>query len=327
MSTDEERNTILVADFPTKECLELVLCGRSTEVGSLLKKNVVNRLYQYVPEALRIWEETMETISSIEKQTHFPYFLIEKPKLYALDGIVVADSLGIQLQERVGAMQAFSVYYLAVHLLDDLIEDPTKFMSKFACVRTDNEQQLIRALGASFVLHASIACSRVLISNSNRHISDIEEFTHNFMASLATQIKYFLLEKSKEMSPYKTLEIKQHHVAGEATSFIADCLEIDKRFGQDRYNHIKKALFYLGSLTQFTDDLRDYEIDSRNGNANLLINMKRHFGAKAKDAYSAWYLREEQLVLMELEQAGLTTNTDLILAIPWYPFFMKRLTK
>lgn len=313
------RDIMVPSNSISSRCLDLILREQKKNVGKILPDATIRRFRNYIKEAQEIWVAAVDTFNSIEKQTGTPYRLKIKPQLYAVDGIVFADLLGMPKEKRSAALQAFSIYYLSVHLVDDLIEDPIKFCSKF--LPTGNEDQKLRTSAVSFILHASMAF-RLLISKSEKNIM-IEKFSQKFTASLAAQIKYFLLEKSNDISPKGVLKIKQRCVSGEATSFIADCLQLDSIYNGKHYGHIKKGLTYLGSLTQFTDDLRDYEEDKRNNNANLLVSMEKFFGKEAINTFIKWYLKEEQFMLKEFERAGLKMNCDLICAIPWFPFFMK----
>lgn len=310
----------------SEDCFSLAFQGRSIEVGEAIPNKIKAKFYSYAPEAREIWDAALCAFATIEDKTKTPYRLNEKPKIYALDGIVVADSLGISKTQRFAALQIFSIYYLAVHLLDDLIEDPTKFRSKFSTAAKNDVDLYLDAIGVSFILHATMSASRILSLSGCCAPEVIVKIGQKFTESLAKQIRYFTLEKGKNMTPEKILEIKQHCVSGEATSFIADCLQLDNHYGESRYRHIKKALKHLGSLTQFTDDLRDYHKDIENGNANLLISMEGHYGANAQDTFMTWYLREERLMAEELVKAKFVPNDNLISAIPWHPFFMKHLS-
>jgi len=286
---------------------------------------IIRRFRNYIKEAQEIWCVAIDTFHLMEKRSGTPYKLRIKPQLFAVDGIVFAGSLRISKEKRFIPLSVFSIYYLSVHLIDDLIENPVKFCSKFSS--TNNTGQKLRISLISFILHASMASFKLFSLKFDKNINtkaSIENFPQKFMGSLSTQIKHLSLEKSKDLPPKEVLKIKQHHVSGEATSFIADCLRLDNPYNERQYKHIKRALFYLGSLTQFTDDLRDYEEDKKNDNANLLASMEKFFGERAKMTFIDWYLKEEQFMLNEFKQAGLKINYDLICAVPWYPLFMKR---
>jgi len=126
------------------------------------------------------------------------------------------------------------------------------------------------------------------------------------------------------MSAEKVFDIKQHRVSGEATAFIADCLQIDSRYDQKTYKHLRKALYYLGALTQFTDDLRDYSDDIEKNNANLFVSMKNEYGNGARDMYVDWYIKEEKLMSEEMQKSKLNLDHGLVSCIPWYPYFYNK---
>lgn len=268
-----------------EKCLFFALNERCNEIKKSVSAEICIKLNGYIPEAKEIWNSAIKTFTEIEKQTKTPFHLIEKTKTYALDGIVIADSLGISKKERFLPLQIFTIYYLAVHLFDDLIEDPIKFGSKFSIKTKDENELHIKAAGVSFSFHVLMAAYKILGSNKNYKAEQINGINQKFTESLARQISYFALEKRQDMTPKKTLEIKQHSVSGEATSFIADCLMMTGSIERKKFEHIKKILFYLGSLTQFTDDIRDYREDKKNYNANLLISMAKENKKNAKNRF------------------------------------------
>lgn len=306
-----------------KKCVLFTLDGHNKEIGNIIPEKIKTKIYSYIPEAREIWDTTINTFKTIENKIETPFNLKENPKLYALDGIIIADSLGIPREERFVALQVFSIYYLAVHLFDDLIEDPAKFGSKFSITTKDEIELHLKAAGVSFSFHIIMTIYQMLISNNKYKPKEINEISQKFVEILAKQIRYFALEKRKDMTPEKTLEIKQHCVSGEATSFIADCILEGIHYNKQKFKHIKKALFYLGSLTQFTDDLRDYKEDKKNNNANLLISMEKQNETNARNEFINWYLLENKLMLDEIKKTKLTIDNELISIIPWYPLFLK----
>jgi hypothetical protein len=310
----------------TPDILELVFRGELREIEKYIPKEILTKLYSYVPEAKRIWKNAIKIFENTEKETEIPYHLVEKSKLYALDGVVCGEILGISMEKRSAPLMAFAIYYLSVHLYDDLIEDPDKFLSKFLYLGESSPKDRIRPMCVSFALHSSIAASRAIGYLNNYSDSESQLiFIQKFMKSLAMQIKYFAKEKKVDITPEETLEIKEHCVSGEATGFLTDCFKTVYPQSDDFYADLKTILKKLGSLTQFTDDLRDYGKDRITENANLLISMEEKWGVGAKKHFAEWYLKEEQEMLSELNKAGLDKSAGLICAIPWHPFFMKHL--
>jgi len=169
-------------------------------------------------------------------------------------------------------------------------------------------------------MNAILSISFILKREGQKNINKV---INTFINSLVKQLKYFALEKNKNMKPEEILKIKQRKVSGEATSFIADALMINKFFDNKRCLYIKRALYYLGSLTQFTDDLRDYKKDKNTGNANLLIFMENFYKNKARDKFAEWYVLEENLMMKEFYKSGIQIDERVIKAIPWHPFFYR----
>jgi hypothetical protein len=83
-------------------------------------------------------------------------------------------------------------------------------------------------------------------------------------------------------------------------------------------------LYYLGSLTQFTDDLRDYADDVEKNNANLFVSMKNEYGDGAVGMYVDWYVKEEKLMSEEIQKSKLNLDYGLVSCIPWYPYFYNK---
>lgn len=303
-----------------RQFIDLFFAGRGLEVGNYIDFDVKQKIISYVPEAKRIWFASMELFSKIENLTKTPFPLKKTDNLYALDGIIVAEELGINSDKRYYGLQLFSIYYLCVHLLDDLIEDQNKFESLFIYSKDSLYSNKIEATGLSFIMNAILSVSFIL---KNEKTENINKLINIFVRSLTKQIKYFSMEKNKKMKPKEILKIKQREVSGEATSFIAEALSINHFFNHKEYIHIKKALYYLGSLTQFTDDLRDYRKDKNSGNANLLIFMENYYKDKAKDKFVEWYVSEEDLMMKEFYKAGVLMDEKVIKAIPWHPYFFR----
>jgi len=261
-----------------RQFIDLFFTEKGMEIGNYIDFDSKQKIISYVPEAKKIWFSSMKLLSKIEDLTKTPFTLKKFDNLYALDGIVVAEELGINSKKRYSGLILFSIYYLCVHLLDDLIEDRQKFQSLFTYPKKILYSNKIEATGLSFIMNAILSISFILKREGQKNINKV---INTFINSLVKQLKYFALEKNKNMKPEEILKIKQRKVSGEATSFIADALMINKFFDNKRCLYIKRALYYLGSLTQFTDDLRDYKKDKNTGNANLLIFMENFYKNKA----------------------------------------------
>lgn len=101
------------------------------KIYPLISDQMKARLDEYTRESINIWNSAMKKIKLFEDKSGIPFKLINEKKNYALDGVIVADLLHIKPQLRKPALEIFVIYYLAVHLFDDLVEDPKKFYSKF----------------------------------------------------------------------------------------------------------------------------------------------------------------------------------------------------
>ncbi len=303
------------------------LNGQGNKVQDLLDIDSEAKLTNYLPEALRIWALALHKFESTERISKVPFHLIEKVKLYALDGVVVADLLNILPKIRKPELEIFSLYYLSVHLFDDIVEDPAKFHSKFNYNKKLSLDLQHRATGMSFILHILAAISKVLHENPEIYSATAAlRIEKEFVESLSRQAIFFTREKELSSLPTEVLTIKQRQVSGEATSFLAVALQLEKRYGEKVAKYLKKSLFYLGSLTQFTDDIRDYDKDKISGNMNLLSSMESYYGLEARRKFVGWYLKEEDLMLEEIKKSKLDLDVTLLKAIPWHPFFLKPLS-
>lgn len=305
----------------------LVIANQDEQIPRYFPEDVISKFASLVSEAEDIWSSSLSFVYRAEEITGFPFHLNEKPRLYALDGIVVADALGIPPAMRASPIQAFCLYYLSVHLIDDFIEDISKFTSAFTYSGADKHIPTSIDVNASivgFILHVNMAITSILQGASGIFSPDtIIKLQELVARSLASQTKYFLLEKDLSLTPKDVLEIKQRRVSGEATSLIADFLQVEKILGHSGSVHIKEALRSLGSLTQFTDDVRDYEEDKTNGNSNLLLSMEKSYNRCAVQKLVEWYIEEENKMIKMLQSCELSINEEQFLTIPWYPFFLK----
>lgn len=309
-----------------KKCIALAMEKNGAGIEACIGVQTSDRLRSFAPEALGIWIGATRAILGVEELTKVPFRYKKDKKLYALDGIVVADTLGINEKQRFAALQVFSIYYLSVHLFDDIVEDSGKFHSKFKYSNVPPLNTELNASGMSFILHAALAVSNLLTTDLKLFSrKSVNKIMQAFIESLAKQTRYFTLEKDN-LTPEEVLEIKQRKVSGEATSFLFDVLQLGNCLEIRQGIYAKNALRYLGSLTQFTDDLRDYEKDKETGNANILVSMEQKYANYARDKFAALYVDEERRMLMAFRKAGLSIDKDLLKAIPWHPFFMKNIT-
>lgn len=299
----------------TRLAAVLELMGELPNTGLKLLSNSVT-------EAKAVWTDAMVKMRETEDSLGALLHLNEGSKLYALDSVAVYKSLEIPKEKRATASLLFSLYYLAVHLFDDAVEDTEKLSGKF---RNNNKEVLpheVPALGANFALNLNIFMSNIL---KNAKPEESLRFIRMVNISLSKQFKFFMVEKNQTLDVNGVLEAKQHKVSGESTAFMIDCLKVAGVNLGSKETKLKQALYQMGSLTQFMDDLRDLDEDKKSGNLNLLATIEKEFGKENSLKYFAkLYKNEEEKMVKNLNSVGII-NTEIYIAIPWHPFFMKHL--
>lgn len=311
------------------ELFHLVLENRDEQIASYFPAEVISKLTSLREEARELWNSCLSFLAKAEEMTGFPFHLNEKNRLHALDGIVAAEVLGISVPARASAIKAFCLYYLSVHIIDDFIEDISKFASAFTYSNSKNYSPTETEINASmvgFIFHVSIAITNILEEAPNRLSPEqIVKLQTLVACSLASQIKCFLLEKDANLTTEDIFALKQTHVSAEATSLIADFLQVEQRIDSTKSSYFKEVLRSLGSLTQFTDDLRDYEEDKEKGNSNLLVSMEQLDREGAVQKLADCYIQEEEKMRKMLQLSGISRGEELLFAVPWYPFFLREL--
>src|SRR3989344_3904363 len=270
-------------------------------------------LAKLVQPSKKIWRQATRSLGRDGRRLKLPYELREDPKTYALDGLAVARMLGIVDKDSSIPLQIFSLFYLAVHAIDDLAEDYPKFFAQFALAQryAHFEERVIKeVLPFSYTLNSILSIYRMLAGDS-RYAKNSDQIFLDLITNLGKFTHFFLLEQA-ESAPDRILQIKEREVSGVATSMIADLLCVEDVFNHRVAVNLKDALFRLGSLTQFTDDLRDYDIDCAKGNANLVAGLEAKFEATAQEKFRQWYIREEEMMLDSFRNSGLDINTDLL---------------
>ncbi len=183
-------------------------------------------------------------------------------------------------------------------------------------------------MGLSSPLLTLLAIMQSLSHENNAlDYKDQVEILRICMESLTKQINNFLREGTFIDDPETVFRKKNRGVSAEATSLIYDFLQISKFLKTDTSYHFKKALWYLGSLTQFTDDIRDYKTDKESGNPNLLYSIEMNYGKNSVDKLKELYILEDNKMLQELEASKFSVDINLWRSIPWHPFFMKPKTE
>jgi hypothetical protein len=283
-------------------------------------RQVRDELAGLVLPSKQVWTQATQALTRDGQELQLPFEIQKSSKTYALDGLAVARILGMPDEDSCLPMQIFSLYYLSVHIIDDLAEDYPKFSAQFKIsgkYASPAGQVTKEILPFSYTLNTVLTIFRMLMSDG-KYAKSTDKIFHNLITSLGAFTHFFLLEQL-ELPPEKVLDIKQRSVSGVATSMVADLLCVEDIFSYRTATNIKSALHYLGSLTQFTDDLRDYDVDNARGNANLLVSLEREYKDASLEKFREWYIREEEQMLHAFHNCGLNLNTDLMSAIPWYP--------
>ncbi|MGI0133647.1 MAG: hypothetical protein ACREBW_01650, partial [Candidatus Micrarchaeaceae archaeon] len=115
-------------------------------------------------------------------------------------------------------------------------------------------------------------------------------------------------------------------VSGGCTELIADFMGFGTYIEEGRLQYVKKALYYLGSLTQFIDDFRDFYEDAKNGNSNIISALKAEHGGGWKKTFTELYLTEEKKMDEALSAAAVTEQgREMLRMLPWYRFFIEKI--
>lgn len=278
----------------------------------------------YALEARNIWLSSMKIIDNVQSSLEIPFLLRERLKMYALDGVIVAHSLNIPQEQRFNGLKAFSLSYLASHLFDDYVEDFDKYRSKYSIPSIYSGEVLIRSMGLSAPLLTLLSIIHALDYEENSlDYKDQVGLLKVCMESLVKQVNIFLHEGVSTVEPESVLINKHRGVAAEATSLMYDFLQISKFVKSEESGHLKKALWYLGSLTQFTDDIRDYTIDKEKRSPNLLISLEKDFGKNSINEFIKLYLLEDIRMCQEIAASNLPIDINFWRLIPWHPFLVK----
>lgn len=292
------------------------------QVAELVPEMVKERIVKALPFALEIWDDVMSIIKEVEQESRLPIRMDYDKKFYALDPILISEALDIDQKKIRPILTLFTLYYLQVHMMDDLVEDQKKFYSKFKNIGCDSEHSFMAA--ATFFPLSFNLCAAKLLKRSEITDESALKTINLLNKGLFDHVRNLALEKS-DTDPEKILRIKQHGVSGESTSVFADLLKVSIDLDIEQHACLKKALFYLGALTQFTDDIRDYKEDMANSNANLLISINKVHGSKGTKVFAGLYETDAMLMDKWLTRLGVPVDIELLRALPWHPFIAKPL--
>lgn len=301
----------------------VLIKGGAAPVG--ISKKVMDKMTNRLQFALNIWEDVVSELSDTIKETSFPSDLDRKKKPYALDAILIADALKLDAPGMPDLFKLYTLYYLELHLIDDMMEDQKKFQSKFH--NREGISANLNHIEARKLFPILFNLTAVKLISKNNDLSSDKKITvlELLNKSLLKQIRYMSIEKA-DLTVEQVFEAKEHMVSGEATSTMADLLNTVFDFDGEKFIALKKMLFYLGSLTQFTDDIRDYAEDLDNGNANLLVSLKRAFGEELGiEKLLAMYDIEQSNMKRWSDNFSFSVDFELLSSIPLHPFVVKKL--
>ncbi|MFA7170223.1 MAG: hypothetical protein WC178_05245 [Candidatus Paceibacterota bacterium] len=152
-------------DLVGKRCIGAAAEGHLNEIENNIDYRVISKIVGYDKEAKDAWYRVFDVLSLVENETKMPFHFSDKVNVFALDPLIVADLIGISKKERREALQVYIVYYLMVHVLDDLGEDYEKFCSNFSVIGEDGSREDsvdMKVAGASFVYLALMAINKIL---------------------------------------------------------------------------------------------------------------------------------------------------------------------
>ena len=282
-------------------------------------------ILEYQERALQVWDRVMERYREYEDEYSIPYRLVETPKLYAIDPLIVAEPFFKDKDTLDAIAQIFTVFYLIVHFFDDHVEHRDKFYSKFDFQDAEQETQK-GAAPFSFVL-TSLSMVRDIVGELKARGLDVKcvDIERALTKSLLIQTQYFSVERVHTLKVNEILEVKQRQVSGEATRVIADIMKPFLDLDDEQMTALDEGLVGLGSLTQITDDIRDAEVDATLRNANIVNAAMAQYGyEKGLTRLSEIYHNEEVTTRRAISRFYSDEHVKLVLSIPFYPFFVDK---
>ncbi len=273
--------------------------------------------------ALHVWRSVAHRFAYKESVFEIPFALAEDPKLYALDALIIAGPLIAERKDLFAIAEIFTVFYLLLHYFDDHVEHPDKFFSKFDF---DKEGDLDAQRGAapfSFSL-ISLAIIGEILDSQEVLLEKKAAILSAIYDRLASQTRYFALEKQANLSADNVLEIKARKVSGKTLGILADLLRHYLGLSDEVFKKLEKGMMYLGSMEQITDDMRDLHVDNTLHNANIVIADMQYGQESGISKLTELFNQENknaQECMMELYKAS---QLKTILSLPFYPFMIDK---
>jgi hypothetical protein len=281
-------------------------------------------IMHYHDEALRVWRSVIHRYANKETELEIPFSLAETPKLYALDALCIASPLIKAQQQLFTIAELFAVFYLMTHFFDDHVEHPDKFFSKFDFVNDSSLHAQYGAAPFSFLLISFAVIKEILDSATDLNDSSRLAIQGAMYERLAVQTRHFAAERTSNLSVEEVLEMKARRVNGQALGVIADILREYLHLNETEFKRMESGMLYLGSLEQFTDDIRDFAIDSALHNANIIVSASR-FGSEAgAKKITKMYQDEAELAKKYLSVFYNYPALKEIFSLPFYPFMVDK---
>lgn len=301
--------------------------AKTKDSKTIVKESEVfdTNILGYQQMALEVWSEVIKDYHKKELDFKIPYSLAETPKLYALDALAIIAPLTKDESQRKFIAKLFVIFYLLVHFYDDHVEHLDKFYSKFTFKNDQNIDPQRGAAPFSFVL---LSYELILQEVQNQEMfSDLQTIVllRDINANLALQTQYFASERKVDLTEYEVLRIKQEQVTGKSLSILAEFIKPLGLLEDDKLRSLEKGLYYLGSLTQITDDIRDLDIDSTLKNANFVNSSVACHGEElgikiVSDVFEDHVMR----VRKYLRDIYGEEDLGVILSLPFYPFIIDK---
>lgn len=268
--------------------------------------------------AENLWMSVSSDIAKLEKANGIPFRLNESTHLYAIDAFVIADVLGLPMNQAAKIARIYIIIFLLCSYFDDHVEHRDKLFNKFLFSNSSDRsaQEGAMPFAIIFMLQKLL---RGYVEETGASASDKSEFLFLVNDMLLSYTPNFALERRSERTPEIVLRIKQHNVSGKIVAMLADIggLVCDDTA---KLEILRKGLFYVGSVMQMTDDLRDAEIDNMLNNANLLNAYTYQRGDEiGLQEFSEFFVQEYRRASQCLEPLS-PGQTKLLLSIPFYPF-------
>lgn len=273
--------------------------------------------------ALHVWRSVAHRFAYKESLFQIPYTLAEDPKLYALDALTIAGPLIEERKDLFAIAEVFTVFYLMLHYFDDHVEHPDKFFSKFDFDKDGSLDAQRGAAPFSFSL-ISLAIIGEILDSQETLSKKKAAILSAIYDRLASQTRYFALEKQTNLTADNVLEIKARKVSGKTLGILADLLRHYLGLSNKEFKHLEKGMMYLGSMEQITDDMRDVHVDSTMHNANIVVAALKYDHPSGISKLTDLFNQENKNAERCLSCLYKPNDLKIILSLPFYPFMIDK---